>query len=64
MKLTEHVNASIEIASVGIDSTSIQELGALAPVTATPAAIAAGVAVGAGLVGAAAGGAALGQAID
>jgi hypothetical protein len=64
MKLTDHVNADSEVAAVGIDSSTVQEFGALAPVTATPAAIAAGVAAGAGLVGAAAGGAALGQAID
>jgi hypothetical protein len=64
MNLLSHVNADLEVAGVAIDSTSIQELGALAPVTATPAALAAGVAAGAGLVAAAAGGAAIGEAVD
>ncbi len=64
MTLLDHVNASTEVAAVAIDSSTVREFGALAPVTATPAAIAAGVAVGAGLIGAAAAGAALGNAVD
>ncbi|GAB2470222.1 hypothetical protein [Jatrophihabitans fulvus] len=64
MNIEEHINADVEVAALRADSTTIHEFGALVPVTATPAAIAAGVAAGAGLVGAAAGGAALGQAID
>jgi len=64
MNLESHINMDAEVAEISVESTQIQELGALVPVTATPAAIAAGVAAGAGLVGAAAGGAALGQAVD
>lgn len=64
MSLLDHVNTDSEVAAVAIDSARIQEFGALAPVTATPAAVAAGVAAGAGIIGAAAGGAALGEAAD
>ncbi len=64
MNLISHVNSDAEVAGIAVDSTSIQELGALAPVTATPAALAAGVVAGAGLVGAAAAGAAVGEAVD
>lgn len=64
MNISAHSNQDPELAALEIDSAEVRELGALVPVTATPAAVAAGVAAGAGVIGAAAGGAALGDAID
>lgn len=64
MNLHDHANAAAELAGLPMDIDSVSEFGALAPITATPAAVAGGAAVGAALVGAAAGGAAIGEAID
>ena len=64
MKLTQRVNSSNEIAGVAILSESAQEFSGVIPITATPAAVAAGVGAGAALVGAVAAGAGLGEAID
>ncbi len=51
---------------VDLDPTAAEptQLDGMMPITATPAAFAAGVAVGAALAGAAAAGAAIGEAID
>ena len=64
MNLAQRVNSSPEIADLSISADSAREFSGIVPITATPAALAAGVAAGAALVGAAAAGAAVGEATD
>ncbi|WP_158716265.1 hypothetical protein [Blastococcus sp. Marseille-P5729] len=64
MNRIEKINNSAELAELPIDADQPTKLGDMPPVTATPGALAGGVAAGAALVGAAAGGAAVGEAID
>lgn len=62
--LIEKVNSSSELADLPLQSDDAEQVGAMTPVLATPAAFAAGVAVAAGVAGAVAAGAAVGAAID
>lgn len=64
MDLVSRVNSDSEISALSISSTTEKQFSGIVPITATPAALAGGVAAGAALVGAAAAGAALGEATD
>jgi hypothetical protein len=64
MNLSERVNSSPDVASLPLKADEVHEFSGMVPITATPAALAGGVAAGAALVGAAAAGAAVGEAID
>ena len=62
--LVDKVNTDAGLAGLPLAATSPQQIGASAPVLATPAAFAAGLAAAAGVAGAVAAGAAVGNAID
>jgi len=64
MDLAARVNTDRQLSELSMRNDRGQELSGIMPVTATPAALAAGVAAGAALVGAAAAGAAVGEATD
>ena len=64
MSFISRVNSSTELAGVPIDADQAQELAGMTPITATPAALAAGAAIGGGLITAVAAGAAIGEAVD
>lgn len=64
MNMLDKINNSNEIARVAIDSDEPTKLNGMTPVTATPAAVGAGVAATGAIAGAAAAGAAIGEAVD
>lgn len=64
MNLAGRINSSDKLTDLPIDAESASQLDGILPITATPAALAGGVAAGAALAGAAAAGAAIGEATD
>jgi hypothetical protein len=62
--LVEKVNSNPEIQNLPMQVTDTEQVGAMTPVLATPAAFAAGLAGAAAVGGAVAAGAAIGAAID
>lgn len=64
MDLVGRVNTDSELADLPLRADRARELSGITPITATPAALAGGVAAGAALVGAGAAGAAVGEATD
>jgi hypothetical protein len=62
--LVDKVNSSPQLANLRMDGEDAEQVGAMTPVLATPAAFAAGVAAASAVAGAVAAGAAIGAAID